>query len=553
MALPSPSPGPLGAQPLPAISPIEPVSGSTIEPVTGSSRRYPRTPRQWWREDEAAPSVAIAALVVVGYLVVGLLPWGSRHAVVIAQAIYYWPTYLVGALVAWRASRHPALGPATRRAWALIAAAALCTFVSDSCWRYYEVVRGIEDTSVWIDFVSLANYPIWVFALLAFPVAPRAPRERIKYGFDVATVLVGGGLLAWYMVLRTAAAAAQTDHLTLFLALSYPVADLVLLNVGGDDSLRAPSEASRRALQLLAASVAIGFVADTVYGHMRLLNTYRLGDPVDILWLASGVLIVLAARVSVVDCVDGRGGTRPGRGLGASGDAPPLRVGCGGNRIAALCVAPRLGPGSGRGDSRIAHAHHPRGHAADHRSARQRPTGRRAHSSGRAVPVAGPERVGPGHGRQCRPSHLLPEPVHRPAVWALAVRGSRAWHSPTAHPDDAAGVQLFLHRTIAGGGMLVPVQWRMWHRDGTWRAVESIGMSLLHDSSVRGVVLNTRDVSERTALEAQLTHQAFHDPLTGLANRALLRDRAQHALTRTQRQGRRRWRCCSSISTTSRR
>jgi diguanylate cyclase (GGDEF)-like protein len=85
--------------------------------------------------------------------------------------------------------------------------------------------------------------------------------------------------------------------------------------------------------------------------------------------------------------------------------------------------------------------------------------------------------------------------------------------------------------------MLVPVQWRMWHRDGTWRAVESIGMSLLHDSSVRGVVLNTRDVSERTALEAQLTHQAFHDPLTGLANRALLRDRAQHALTRTQRQG----------------
>ena len=63
---------------------------------------------------------------------------------------------------------------------------------------------------------------------------------------------------------------------------------------------------------------------------------------------------------------------------------------------------------------------------------------------------------------------------------------------------------------------LVPVQWRMWHRDGTWRAVESIGMSLLHDTSVRGVVLNTRDVSERTALEAQLTHQAFHDPLTGL-------------------------------------
>jgi diguanylate cyclase (GGDEF)-like protein len=54
---------------------------------------------------------------------------------------------------------------------------------------------------------------------------------------------------------------------------------------------------------------------------------------------------------------------------------------------------------------------------------------------------------------------------------------------------------------------------------------------------VRGIVLNTRDVSERKRLEEQLTHQAFHDPLTGLANRALFRDRVSHALALAQRQG----------------
>ncbi len=51
-----------------------------------------------------------------------------------------------------------------------------------------------------------------------------------------------------------------------------------------------------------------------------------------------------------------------------------------------------------------------------------------------------------------------------------------------------------------------------------------------------GIVLNTRDVSERKRLEEQLTHQAFHDPLTGLANRALFRDRVSHALALAQRQ-----------------
>jgi diguanylate cyclase (GGDEF)-like protein len=48
-------------------------------------------------------------------------------------------------------------------------------------------------------------------------------------------------------------------------------------------------------------------------------------------------------------------------------------------------------------------------------------------------------------------------------------------------------------------------------------------------------VLNCRDVSERKAFEEQLAHQAFHDPVTKLANRALFSDRVEHALMRTQR------------------
>jgi diguanylate cyclase (GGDEF)-like protein/PAS domain S-box-containing protein len=46
-----------------------------------------------------------------------------------------------------------------------------------------------------------------------------------------------------------------------------------------------------------------------------------------------------------------------------------------------------------------------------------------------------------------------------------------------------------------------------------------------------------RDVTDRRALESQLEHQAFHDPLTGLANRTLLRNRLEHALRRRMRTG----------------
>ncbi|SDT78590.1 putative bifunctional diguanylate cyclase/phosphodiesterase [Actinoplanes derwentensis] len=68
------------------------------------------------------------------------------------------------------------------------------------------------------------------------------------------------------------------------------------------------------------------------------------------------------------------------------------------------------------------------------------------------------------------------------------------------------------------------------HRDGRKRPSEVIITNLVDDPRVAGFVLNTRDISERKELQDQLVHEAYHDSLTQLGNRALFRDRAAAAL-----------------------
>jgi diguanylate cyclase (GGDEF)-like protein/PAS domain S-box-containing protein len=113
-------------------------------------------------------------------------------------------------------------------------------------------------------------------------------------------------------------------------------------------------------------------------------------------------------------------------------------------------------------------------------------------------------------------------------------------HPATAvvHPDDRSIVDRLLADVAASSGAEVSVEFRAHHADGSWRTLEAIAKNLLDDPAVGGVVVNYRDITERNALEEQLRHQAFHDVLTGLANRSLFRDRLGHALARASRGGR---------------
>ena len=107
-----------------------------------------------------------------------------------------------------------------------------------------------------------------------------------------------------------------------------------------------------------------------------------------------------------------------------------------------------------------------------------------------------------------------------------------------------AGFTRFVHTEdreafaeACANGQAHELVFRLQNKFGEWRQLEAHVSDLRGDRYIRGIVLNARDVTERVRLEDELMHQAFHDGLTGLANRALFRDRLDQSLSRSARTG----------------
>jgi len=103
------------------------------------------------------------------------------------------------------------------------------------------------------------------------------------------------------------------------------------------------------------------------------------------------------------------------------------------------------------------------------------------------------------------------------------------------HPDDRQRVLEAAHKARATG-QGERMEYRIRHKDGSWRILESTASAIRNaKGETEKLVIVNRDISERKRAEELLAHNAFHDGLTNLPNRALFLDRLQRALVLSKR------------------
>ena len=104
------------------------------------------------------------------------------------------------------------------------------------------------------------------------------------------------------------------------------------------------------------------------------------------------------------------------------------------------------------------------------------------------------------------------------------------------HPRDRqATLEVFADLLAASPTLEARAEFRFLHKNGTWIWLEGFAQNLLPDPSVRALVVNYRDITQRKATEKQLEYQAYYDALTGLPNRLLFRDRVVNAIAQARR------------------
>ncbi|HEV7965832.1 MAG TPA: EAL domain-containing protein [Actinoplanes sp.] len=435
-----------------------------------------------------------------------------------------------------------------RWGWTFIGLGVLSWGLGQACWVYLESFRGDEvPFPSQADIGYLGMVVLTPIGLLILPSAAQTLANRARSVLDglmVATSLV---MMAWIFVVEPLIQAGGDSALALYISLAYPLGDVVIVTIVVYMlALQRRRGRNFSQLALVGAGIVAFAVSDIGYAYLNLIDGYASGGVTDIGWFAGFSLILLAARKPVPPATVDAGGVAQDAGPENSEGGQPFGVllpyvAVLGALLTSVVWFARTGQSSafiaytrsalillivGRQlltllenrnltrnlEARVADR------TVELFASEQRFHALVQHSSD-VVTVVSPQ------------AEVLyqSESVQRVFGWPAQVLTGRRL---TSLIDEESAARLAdALRSVADRPYATTVlELTVRHRDRRRRQAEMTITNLLGDPSVGGLVLNTRDISERKELQEQLVHEAYHDALTQLANRALFRERISDAL-----------------------